>query len=103
MVVDPVHHLEIGGLVARGLGYGEASSIVLAYHLSVPLVMDDKRAIKIAQKMQIPVLTTTNVVGENIRQSVLTVAQADRLIVDWEAVKDFPITVRSFRELFPDM
>jgi len=76
-VIDPDRHREIEDLVARGLGYGEASSMVLARHLSVPLVIDDKRAIKSAQRMRIQLFTTTEVVAENIRRGVLTVAQAD--------------------------
>jgi len=44
-IVDPVHHSDINDLVEKSFGYGEASSMVLARFLSVPLVMDDKRAI----------------------------------------------------------
>lgn len=100
-VIDLDQHTEINDLIKRGFGYGEASSIVLAHHMSIPLVMDDKRALRVAHRLQIRVLTTTDVVAENIRCGNITVQEADQLIADWVAAKDFPVTVRSFQELFP--
>lgn len=90
--VDQIQHLqEIETLRSRGLGRGEASSIVVAQSNSYLLLMDDKAARKIASSKGITLLSTADVIVKNIKDGVLTIEEADMLLNHWRNVGEHPV------------
>lgn len=97
---DPVQLLEIERLYEqRGLGRGEASSIVLAEAKGCTLVLDDKNARKHALKRGIVLSSTAEIVVLNIQTGRLTLPEADSFIVKWHHLSEFPVLCKTFAEL----
>jgi predicted nucleic acid-binding protein len=96
---NPQHLLEIEKLYERGLGRGEASSIVLAQAQGYGLVIDDKRARKVAKARNVKIISTTEIVVLNIQRSNITLNEADEFIEQWKALGEFPVSVKTFAEL----
>jgi predicted nucleic acid-binding protein len=73
-------------LRALRLGDGECASIAAALNRGLPLAIDDNRARKkaLARDPSLRLLDTVGLVVEAIQSSLLTVAEADAIKVDWE-------------------
>lgn len=99
VVDDPKHLLEIEALYSKGLGRGEASSMILSKRLGCKFLVDDKGAKKRARKKGIAILSTAETIVSNIRKGSLTLHEADSFIQVWKSMGEFPVTVKSFREL----
>ncbi|NEP19392.1 MAG: hypothetical protein F6J97_21285 [Leptolyngbya sp. SIO4C1] len=95
----PEHLQDIETLYSRGLGRGESSSIVLAKDTSCLLLMDDIKARKIAANQGIALTSTAEVVVKNIQCCTLSLRDADEFILFWKSIGEFPVKVKSFREL----
>ena len=89
----------IEGLYNRGLGRGEASSIILADSMQSTLLMDDIKAKKIANKRGINSISTAEVVVKNIQLSNISLHEADNFIHQWRTMGEFPVRIHSFKEL----
>jgi predicted nucleic acid-binding protein len=98
---NPQHLLEVEKLYERGLGRGEASSIVLAQAEGYGLVMDDKRAKKVAKACNVKVISTAEVVVLNIQRGKTTLIEADGFIGQWKTLGEFPVSVKTFADLVP--
>jgi predicted nucleic acid-binding protein len=99
---NPQHLLEVEKLYEkRGLGRGESSSIVLAQAEGYGLVMDDKRAKKVAKACNVKVLSTAEVVVLNIQRGNTTLIEADGFIDQWKILGEFPVSVKTFADLVP--
>jgi predicted nucleic acid-binding protein len=96
---DPHHLLEIEQMYNRGLGRGEASSIVLAEANGYGLIMDDKRAKKVAIARNVNLFTTAEIVVLNIQSGRITLHEADEFIDQWKKLGEFPVSVRTFADL----
>ena len=85
-------------LTATGLGIGECSAIAVAAQRGYSIAIDDKTARKRIAKLYpaMVVLTTESIVVELIRGSVLDVASADAIKLDWEQNHRFRLTFGSF-------
>jgi predicted nucleic acid-binding protein len=97
----PQHLLEVENLYDRGLGRGEASSIVLAQAEGYGLVMDNKRAQKVATARNIKVITTAEVIVLNIQRGNISLNEADGFIEQWKVLGEFPVSVQTFADLTP--
>jgi predicted nucleic acid-binding protein len=98
---NPQHLLEVEKLYERGLGRGEASSIVLAQAEGYGLVMDNKRAKKVAEARNVKILSTADVAVLNIQRGNTTLIEADGFIEQWKTLDEFPISVKTFADLVP--
>jgi predicted nucleic acid-binding protein len=98
---NPQHLLEVEKLYERGLGRGEASSIVLAQAAGYGLVMDDKRAKKVAKACNVKVISTAEIVVLNIQHESITLIEADGFIHQWKTLGEFPVTAKTFADLMP--
>jgi predicted nucleic acid-binding protein len=98
-IEEPHQLLEIEKMYERGLGRGEASSIVLAQAHGYGLIMDDKRARKVATTRKIKLFTTAEVVVLNIQHERIALAEADGFIDQWNTLGEFPVSVKSFVDL----
>jgi predicted nucleic acid-binding protein len=96
---DPSLLLEVETLYGRGLGRGEASSIVFAQSKGYGLIIDDKRARKIAVSRNVTLISTTEIVVLNIQKGNITLAEADGFIEAWKDLGEFPVVVKSFSEV----
>jgi predicted nucleic acid-binding protein len=96
---EPQHLLAVEKLYERGLGRGEASSIVLAEAYGYGLVMDDKRAQKIAKDCNIKLVTTAEIMVLNIQSGSITLAEAEEFIDLWKTLGEFPVSVKTFADL----
>ena len=94
---------EISGSSAasRRLGLGERSAITLAVSNGWLLAIDDQRAAKEARKISptLPILTTQDLVVSMIRESLLSVGEADRIKDIWSARFRFHLRISSFVDI----
>jgi len=91
-------------LKALRLGDGECASIAAALNRGLPLAIDDNRARKkaVARDPSLRLLDTVGLMVEAIQASLLTVAEADAIKVDWETNHRFiKKHFSSFAELIP--
>lgn len=95
----PQHLLKIEKLYEKGLGRGESSSIVLAQAEGYALVIDDKRAQKVAIARNIKVITTAEVIVLNIQRGNITLNEADGFIEQWKILGEFPVSAQTFADL----
>ena len=100
-LTNPYQLLEVEQLYGKGLGRGEASSIVIAQQGGFELVIDDKKAIKLALERNVKLYSSADVVIQNIRIGHLTLAEADSFITTWRSLAEFPVSCKSFKELIP--
>jgi len=102
LAVDRPEELsDFGKLTApRNLGIGECSAISVAKNRCLPLAIDDNQARKKARRFHssLVLLSTETLVISMIRESVLTIEEADRIKLDWETKHRFKLTFGSFRE-----
>jgi predicted nucleic acid-binding protein len=96
---NPQHLLEVEKLYTRGLGRGEASSIVLAQAEGYGLIMDDKRAQKVAKACNVKVVPTAEVVVLNIQCGNISLVEADGFIEQWKTLGEFPVSAKTFADL----
>jgi predicted nucleic acid-binding protein len=84
----------------RTLGIGECSAISVAKNRSLPLAIDDNQARKKAKRFhaRLVLLSTEELVVSMIQESVLTIEEADRIKLDWEANHRFKLVFGSFSE-----
>lgn len=82
------------------LGPGEASSLLYAAHHRCRLVITDKKGIREARRRGVVCITTQDVMVQAIGAGILTVPQADNLLMEWKMLDEFPVTVTSFATLF---
>lgn len=90
---------DVEHLYTQGLGRGEASSILAAKGHRCSLVLDDKKARKIASKKKISLFSTADIIVQNIKADVLTVSEADTFIAKWYSIGEFPVAVKTFDSL----
>lgn len=83
------------------LGPGECASVIYAQSNGSLLVITDKSARGEAKKRGVQCMTTEEVVVLNIQKGLLTVAEADALIVAWRAVREGVTKAKSFGDLLP--
>ncbi len=87
------------------LGAGECSAIAVALTRGHAIAIDDKRAIRAAERaaeiagVVLAVLRTQDIIVLLIRAGVLAVEQADAIKKDWEEQHRFRLAVRSFGDL----
>jgi predicted nucleic acid-binding protein len=89
-------------LVTGGrLGQGECSAIAVAVNRKCALVIDDRRAITEARRYNanLSVIGTGEILASLVRTSVLTVAEADKLINELANSHKFRLRVSSIKEL----
>jgi predicted nucleic acid-binding protein len=87
-------------LTATGLGIGECSAIAAASHRKLELAIDDKRAVKKLESLglELDIHSTESLMILLIRESVLTVAEADAIKLDWERNHRFRLLFQSFSD-----
>ena len=90
-------------LTAAGLGIGECSAIAVASHRKLALAIDDKSAVKKLTNLGLclTILSTELLVVLLIRETVLTVAEADAMKAEWEKNYRFRLTFASFADRIP--
>ena len=102
--VSALEELELfGKLMSEGrIGSGECSAIACAVHGGYKLAIDDKRAIKEAQKIsaELEILGTQELVVSMILEKLLEVDEADEIKYEWENQHRFKLKIPSFGELF---
>jgi predicted nucleic acid-binding protein len=87
------------------LGTGESSAIAVALHRGYSLAIDDRRAIKDASSMALErgtpltILGTRDIVVRLINAGLLSIEQADVLLVSWRTQHRYHLPIRSFSEL----
>lgn len=100
-LTDPLQLLEVEQLYEKGLGRGEASSIVLAQQQRYELLLDDKKARKLAAGRNISLYSTSDIIIHNIQMGQLTLAEADHFITVWQSMGEFPVSCKTFKDLMP--
>jgi len=87
-----------GQLASTGLGTGECSAIAVAANRNLPVAVDDKVAIKRAQRFHsgIVILNTESLMVSLIHENVLDVPAADAIKDDWEQNHRFRLPFASF-------
>jgi predicted nucleic acid-binding protein len=87
-------------LTATGLGIGECSAIAVAAHRKLALAIDDKRAVNKLKTvgLQLTIHSTESIVVLLIQHSVLTIAEADSMKLEWEQNHRFRLPFGSFAE-----
>ena len=101
-VTSPEELSLFGSLSATGrLGAGECSAIAVAVHRSHILAIDDRRAIVQARRTDqtVRILTTQDLVVSMIRNSLLTVPEADTIKHEWATTHRFRLKLNSFEDL----
>jgi predicted nucleic acid-binding protein len=83
------------------LGQGECSAIAAAIHRGCAVALDDRRAIKEVQLIapELEILTTQALMVCLIRESTLTLAEADVILEDWAINHRFKLKIKTFQEL----
>lgn len=99
-VIEPVHHQEVNALYGRGLGHGEASSIILAECNGYELVLDDRKACKEALRRGIFLYSTADIVVWNIKQEKITIEEANGFIDLWRKLGEFLVRAKTFNSFF---
>ncbi|MFV1969292.1 MAG: hypothetical protein ACC628_28050 [Pirellulaceae bacterium] len=89
-----------GHLTSTGLGTGECSAIAIAATRHLPLVIDDKVAVKRARRFRfrITILNTESLMISLIHAGILDVPTADAIKDDWEQNHRFRLPFRSFAD-----
>jgi predicted nucleic acid-binding protein len=100
-LTDPLQLLEIEQLYEKGLGRGEASSIILAQQGGYDLILDDKKARKLASERSIRLYSTADLIIHNIQLGHLTLAEADSFITTWQTLGEYPVSCKTFQDLMP--
>ena len=101
-VTSPEELSLFGSLSATGrLGAGECSAIAVAVHRSHILAIDDRRAITQARRTDqtVRIVTTQDLIVSMIRESLLTVPEADRIKHEWTTKHRFRLKLDSFQDL----
>ncbi len=101
-VTTPEEIRLFGSMFAAGrLGAGECSAIALAVHRRYILAIDDRLATTHARRADatLLILATQDLVVSMIRQSLLDIAQADRIKQEWATRHRFRLKLASFRDL----
>ena len=92
--IELPEHLEIiEELYAQGLGRGEGSSIMLAQATEGTLLLDDKRARKLASNRGLVLTSTAEIMVANIQENICSLEEADQYIEQRRAMGDFPVSV----------
>ncbi len=105
-VIDD-HEVEMFGRIQQAgrLGTGESSAIAVALLRGYSLAIDDRRAIKDASSMALErgillsILGTRDIVVRLINAGLLSIEQADVLLVSWRTQHRYHLPIRSFSEL----
>jgi predicted nucleic acid-binding protein len=95
-VENPQHLLEVEKLYERGLGRGEASSIVIAQAEGYDLLIDDKQAKKIATARGVKIISTAEIIMLNIQLGNIMLKEVDGFIEQWTAIGEFSISAKTF-------
>lgn len=83
------------------LGVGESASIAYALSIGAALAIDDRRAIKEARRIddRVVILGTANIMCQLIREGLITLAEADAILLDWATNHRFKLKFQSFAEV----
>ena len=102
LTVDRPEELrDFGKLTApRNLGIGECSAIAVAKNRSLALAIDDNQARKRAKQFhsKLVLLSTEELIVSMIKESMLTIEQADQMKLAWETKHRFKLMFGSFGE-----
>ena len=101
-VTSPDELSLFGSLSATGrLGAGECAAIAVAVHRHHILAIDDRRAITQARRTDqtVRIVTTQDPIVSMIRESLLTVAEADVIKHEWATKHRFRLKLESFQDL----
>jgi len=99
-VTDPTELNAFAQLTLTGLGTGECSAIAVAVNRNLPLAIDDKVAVKRAQRFRpaIAIESTESLMVSLIHAGVLGLSAADAIKQDWEQNHRFRLPFSSFSE-----
>lgn len=91
----------VTGLLALGLGSGEAFTFAAAMEFDGAVAIDDRRAVKRlgAASHSVQILTSSDIVLAGIRADLLTVSEADELKDEWATNHQFRLRFESFAQL----
>lgn len=91
----------VTGLLALGLGSGEAFTFAAAMEFNGAVAIDDRRAVKRmeAASHSVPIFTSSDIVLAGIRADLLTLSEADGLKDEWAANHRFRLRFESFAQL----
>ena len=101
-VTTPEELQLFGTLFATGrLGAGECSAIALAVHCGYILAIDDRLATRHARRVDagLRILSTQDLMVSMIREGLLGIEEADRIMQEWAARHRFRLGLDSFQEL----
>lgn len=92
---------EFATLTDKGLGVGESASISAAHHRGFELAIDDKVARKRATELNPSTLlrTTQSLTCTMIDASLLSIEEADEMLLAWREHHRFCLKIASFREV----
>jgi len=79
------------------LGAGEVSSVLYAQCHRCPLIITDRKGIREARRRGVTCVTTEEVMLRAIAEQYITDDEADRLLAEWAALDEFPMTRTSFK------
>jgi predicted nucleic acid-binding protein len=99
---QPAELAIFGQLIAGGrLGRGECSAIAVALHRGCKLVIDDRRAIAEARRRQagLAITGTGDILATLVRASVITVAEADQLLLELATFHRFRLPITSIADI----
>lgn len=100
-LANPSHLREVEDLYEKGLGRGEASSIILATQCHYGLVLDDQDARELAAARGITLYSTSEIVVWNIKSGNVTLSEADGLIAAWRSLGEFLVPGTTFKNFLP--
>ena len=80
-------------------GPGEVSSILYASRAQATLIITDNKGIREAKKRSVSIMTTQDVLLFAINQGHMTADEADDLLRLWETLNEFPVNVKSFKDI----
>jgi predicted nucleic acid-binding protein len=91
----------VATLLGLGLGSGESFSFAAAIEFEGAVAIDDLRAVKRVQSVSpnLKILTTPDIVVAGIHSRTISVADADKLKVDWAENHRFRMKFATFTDL----
>lgn len=83
------------------LGVGESATIAHAIAIGASIALDDRRAIREAQRLsdKLAIVQTVDLVTQMIREDLITLDEADAIKDNWEANHRFRIPISTFADL----
>lgn len=88
-------------LINGKLGRGECSAIAVALNRKHAIAIDDNLAIKTIKSISpdLTIFRTQDLVVKSIKEGILSILEADELLVKWEKYYRFKLNIQTFNEL----